>query len=68
MAWLTAVFGHEFYWIGLSDTEKEGQWQWDNGESVTYENWLPDDFFSDPLMLVKEITLSRPSQTEMVCR
>ena len=46
-AWLAAVFGHEFYWIGLSDTEKEGQWQWDNGEPVTYENWLPDDFFSE---------------------
>ena len=46
-AWLTAVFGHEFYWIGLSDTQKEGQWQWDNGEPVTYENWLPDDFFSE---------------------
>ena len=44
-AWLSAVFGHEFYWIGLSDAEKEGQWQWDNGEPVTYENWLPDDFF-----------------------
>jgi hypothetical protein len=47
-AWLTAVFGHEFYWIGLSDAEKEGQWQWDNGEPVTYENWLPDDYFSEP--------------------
>ena len=23
-AWLTAVFGHEFYWIGLSDTKKRG--------------------------------------------
>ena len=46
-AWLTAVFGNEFYWIGLSDAEKEGQWQWDNGEPVTYENWLPDDFFSE---------------------
>ena len=46
-AWLTAVFGHEFYWIGLSNAEKEGQWQWDNGEPVTYENWLPDDFFSE---------------------
>ena len=45
--WLAAVFGHEFYWIGLSDAEKEGQWQWDNGEPVTYENWLPDDFFSE---------------------
>ena len=46
-AWLTAVFGPEFYWIGLSDAEKEGQWQWDNGEPLTYENWLPDDFFSE---------------------
>ena len=46
-AWLTAVFGQEFYWIGLSDAEKEGEWQWDNGEPVTYENWLPDDFFSE---------------------
>ena len=46
-AWLSAVFGHEFYWIGLSDAEKEGQWQWDNGEPLTYENWLPDDFFSE---------------------
>ena len=27
--------------------KKEGQWQWDNGEPVTYENWLPDDFFSE---------------------
>ena len=33
-AWLAAVFGHEFYWIGLSDAEKEGQWEWDNGLSM----------------------------------
>lgn len=46
-AWLTAVFGQECHWIGLSNVEKEGQWQWDNGEPVTYENWLPDDFFSE---------------------
>ena len=45
--WLSAVFGHEFYWIGLSDAEKEGQWQWDNGEPLTYQNWLPDDFFPE---------------------
>ena len=48
-AWLEAVFGHEFYWIGLSDIEKEGQWQWHNGEPVPYENWVPDDFFSEAL-------------------
>lgn len=46
-AWLTSVFGQECHWIGLSDAEKEGQWQWDNGEPVTYKNWLPDDFFSE---------------------
>ncbi len=46
-AWLEAVFGHQFYWIGLSNTEAGGQWQWDNGEPITYENWVPDDFFSE---------------------
>lgn len=46
-AWLEAVFGQEFYWIGLSNVETEGQWQWDNGEPITYENWVPDDFFSE---------------------
>jgi len=46
-AWLEAVFGQQFYWIGLSNTETEGQWQWDNGESITYENWVPNDFFSE---------------------
>jgi hypothetical protein len=47
--WLEAVFGHEFYWIGFSDVEDKGQWQWDSGEPVTYENWLPNDFFSESL-------------------
>ncbi|MCG9130329.1 hypothetical protein J5I95_01470 [Candidatus Poribacteria bacterium] len=46
-AWLTAVFGQECHWIGLSKIEKEEQWQWDNGEPITYKNWLPDDFFSE---------------------
>jgi len=45
--WLGAVFGHELYWIGLSDTKKEGEWQWQNGEPVKYQNWLPDDYFSE---------------------
>ena len=45
--WLSAVFGHEFYWIGLSDVAREGQWEWDNSEPVTYENWLPDGFFAE---------------------
>ena len=45
--WLESVFGHEFFWIGLNKVEKAGRWQWDSGEPVTYENWLPDDFFSE---------------------
>ena len=37
--WLQAVFGGEPSWIGLNDIAKEGQWQWDNGEPLTYTNW-----------------------------
>ena len=56
-AWLEAVFGHKFYWIGLrrvpttsalSKRAKEW-WQWDNGEPITYANWLPNEFFSEAL-------------------
>lgn len=45
--WLGAVFGHTFYWIGLSADRKNGNWKWDNGEPITYEDWLPHDYFSE---------------------
>ena len=45
--WLGAVFGYEFYWIGLSKDENETGWQWQNGEAISYENWLPDDYYSE---------------------
>ncbi len=56
-AWLEAVFGHKFYWIGLSRVPTTGElskrakkwWQWDNGDAITYANWLPGDFFSESL-------------------
>ena len=41
--WLEAVFGAGPYWIGLTDVLKEGEWQWDTGEPVTYTHWKDDE-------------------------
>ncbi len=30
-------------WIGFTDQEEEGNWQWVTGEDVTYTNWLPTE-------------------------
>ena len=37
--WLLGLFGNHLYWIGLSDAEKEGEWVWQDGKSLTYANW-----------------------------
>lgn len=39
--WLVEIFGSDSYWIGLTDSAKEGEWQWTSGEPVTYTNWAP---------------------------
>ena len=39
--WLLEVFGkRENFWIGLTAGSKEGKQQWDNGEPITYTNWI----------------------------
>ncbi|MXV76959.1 hypothetical protein F4001_01275, partial [Candidatus Poribacteria bacterium] len=44
--WIESAFGNAPYSIGLTDKKKEGKWEWDNGEPVTYTNWKPKG--SDP--------------------
>ena len=37
--WLSRVFGNRQFWIGLSDVQEEGKWQWHSGEPVNYTRW-----------------------------
>ncbi|KAK3105448.1 hypothetical protein FSP39_025489 [Pinctada imbricata] len=32
-------YRYKHIWIGLSDTEKEGDYRWTNGDSLNYTNW-----------------------------
>ncbi len=41
--WLEGRFAEsKFYWIGLSSTQDGASWHWENGEPLTYTNWLED--------------------------
>jgi hypothetical protein len=44
---VNAFGGNELFWIGFTDAVQEGNWQWINGEPVTYTNWAsgePNNF------------------------
>lgn len=45
--WISEIFGSGFFWIGLNDLEKEGEWKWDGGEAVTYVRWETNELFPD---------------------
>lgn len=50
--WLEALYPEKtFFWIGLRVPEKGEAWQWDNGETLSYTNWIasqePDSVSTD---------------------
>ncbi len=42
--WIESAFGNAPYTIGLTDEKEEGKWEWENGEPVTYTNWIQKEF------------------------
>ena len=40
---LSGASSTETYWIGLTDQDTEGTFEWVNGEQVTYTNWYPGE-------------------------
>lgn len=41
--WVYSAFGSNEVWIGLTDRDVEGTFQWVSGETSTYRNWDPGE-------------------------
>ncbi len=52
--WIMELYGSGFFWIGLNDLDKEGEWQWDGGEPITYERWESNELFPDDTLTDEE--------------
>lgn len=37
--WLASTFGRDNLWIGLSDFDRDGVFEWASGEPLTFTNW-----------------------------
>ncbi len=58
--WLSKIFGHRPYWIGLTDYATEGEWAWESGEPVVYTNWAThepqDDEWGDEDFVIMDFS------------
>jgi len=41
--WLAETFGRDRLWIGLTDRNQEGTFQWVNGDDSSFRNWTPGE-------------------------
>lgn len=63
--------GNLDYWIGLTDSETEGNWKWANGATLTgYNNWasyLPNDYKGQDCAAIKGATQNSGKWHDVSC-
>lgn len=63
--------GNLDYWIGLTDSETEGNWKWANGATLTgYNNWAsyqPNDYKGQDCAAIKGATQNSGKWHDVSC-